>query len=165
MSALAWTRQSSTVRTLWPTSRPMSQRKVRKCLQRLAPGVVVLARQQDHDVDVRARMELAASVTADGHQRQLPDELRRRGGARPGPARCRPGGPDHAPGDPPVRHASKRSRRISSPRVSASRNAASCALCPDSSDKMGKEFCGVVPRVDSDLAAGAERKHFVTVVR
>ena len=65
-SASASCRQSSIVRTLWPVSRPMSQRKVRKRSSGAVQAAFVALRQQHHHVDVGAGQELAAAVAADG---------------------------------------------------------------------------------------------------
>ena len=65
---------SSTVRTLWPTSRPMSQRNVTKRLDALRPAALGRARgTQQQDVDVGAAVQLAAAVAADRHERPARD--------------------------------------------------------------------------------------------
>ena len=65
---------SSTVRTLWPTSRPMSQRKASS--RSIAPrsGGVRRARHQQQDVDVGAEVQLAAPVAS--HRNQRPGDHR-----------------------------------------------------------------------------------------
>ena len=70
------------VRTLWPTSRPMSQRKARKRSSARRPRRSRALRQQDHDVDVGTGMQLAAAVAADRDQRRRSRRPAPRAGAR-----------------------------------------------------------------------------------
>jgi hypothetical protein len=68
-SAALSSAHSSTVRTLWPTSRLMSQRNVttRSTMPRPASSGVSGTRYQD--VDVGMRMQLTAAVAADRRER------------------------------------------------------------------------------------------------
>ena len=59
---------SATVRTLCPTSRPMSHRKVTSRSTAALPVASGALRHQQQDVDVRGRVQLATAVAADGHQ-------------------------------------------------------------------------------------------------
>ena len=70
-SATLSSAHSSTVRTLWPTSRLMSQRKVTTRSTTPRPASSGARGHQDQDVDVGMRMQFAAAVTADRRQRPV----------------------------------------------------------------------------------------------
>ena len=57
------------VRTLWPASSPASQSTPTRRSTNAVPAGVGRSGQQDQDIDVGVREELAAAVAADGHQR------------------------------------------------------------------------------------------------
>ena len=77
--------QSSIVRTLWPTSRPMSHRNVRKRSMPASAVRDVALRQQDQHVDVGAGVQFAAAVAADRDQ----VDVRSRAARRAAPTRVR----------------------------------------------------------------------------
>ena len=70
-SFAASSRHSSTVRTLWPSSSPTSQSRPTNCSTWATPRRIHRVREQAQDVDVRVRIELAAAVAADRHERQV----------------------------------------------------------------------------------------------